>query len=98
RQVEIPLQMVGEAVQHRLDRLVISDSADRAAEPREEGAAERITSEQPVQIAAGDPAIGADCPVRTTVEVEHRAGDARAGGRAEMHLVAAYRRISRDIV
>src|SRR5260221_14613060 len=67
------------------------------AEPGEEGAAERVAGEQPVQIAAGDPAVRADRAVAAAAEIQHRARDARAGGDAEMHLVAAHRRGAGDI-
>src|ERR1700732_4774489 len=89
--------MVGETVEHRLDHLVIGDRAGRGAEPHEKGAAERVAAEQPVQITARYPAIGADRAVGASIELDHWPRETRAGRHAEMHLVAAHRRAGRDI-
>ena len=56
--------MVGEAVEHPLDHLLIGDRAGCRAEPREKGVPKHVAGKQPVQIAAGNQAVGADRAVQ----------------------------------
>lgn len=79
RNVEVTLKVRGERVECRLDPYVVGKSgiAD-AAEPGDEGAAERIGGEESVQIAAGHAAIHRACAARTrgigaSAEAQHRA-------------------------
>ena len=79
RDVEVTLEMRSERIECRLDPQVVGESgiAD-AAEPGDEGAAERIADEEPVQIAAGHAAIHRACAARTrgsgtSAEAQHRA-------------------------
>src|SRR6266436_222192 len=97
REIEVLFEMVGEVVEHGLDLRVVFDRATRGPEPCEEGATELVAGEEPVQIAAGDPSVGADRAVGPPPKLEHRTGKPGADGDAEMHLIAPYRHAARDL-
>ena len=58
------LEVIGERVEGRLDLVLVGDVAAVRRRARHKGAAEGVARKQPVQIAAGDPPIGADAAVR----------------------------------
>src|SRR4051812_11679493 len=93
-------EMRGKGVEGRLDAtLPVQRLVRTGAEPGEEGAAELVPGEDPVQIAAGDAAVGgAGALLAPVVEPQHRrrrsAGTARL---ADMHLVAPDRRTGGEI-
>jgi hypothetical protein len=90
RQIEVILEVVGEHVEGMVDQRIISDDTG-PSEPCQKYLTIRVAGEQPVQIASGDAAIGADRTVGPAAETEHRPRQPCAAGDAEMHLVAVYR-------
>jgi hypothetical protein len=52
--------MSGQRVEGGLDLMLIGGQARRGAKAGEKSAAEPVAGEQPMQIAAGDEAVGAD--------------------------------------
>src|SRR5207248_6458625 len=96
-EIEALFEVVGKAVQRRLDRRIILRVAFRP-EPRQKCMPKGIAGEQSVQIAAGDRSFGADRAVRPAIEAQHRPGETRPGGDPEMHLVTAHRLPARDLV
>src|SRR5262249_39718295 len=86
-------EVAAEIVERALDRRLVGEVARRRAEVLEESGAEAIRREQPVERAAGDPAVGADravemaCPIRAD-NFQHRPRAVRTVGAPEMDLVA----------
>src|ERR1051325_4496764 len=87
----MPLEMLGEAVEHIFDR------AGSSTEPCEKGAAERITGDQPVQIAAHDAPVAIDRAIPTAIQFEHWALESSSRRHPQMHFVAPYRHAGREL-
>src|SRR6516164_10710353 len=89
--------MFGEGIEGRLDLLLVGEFAGIGVKPFEKGAAERIASEEPVQVAPGDSAVAADAAVKAVGKAEHRSLEFHPGRVAEMHLVPFDRHAGRKV-
>ena len=83
------LEMGGEGVEGLLHQGVVGDAGRLPpAQPAEEGAAEAVGGEEPVQIAAHDPAVARACTVRPACKGDQRPRRIRSRGLPHVHLVA----------
>src|SRR5216684_6152492 len=89
--------MIGEQVESCLDLVFVSGPAWFRAQSDQKGLAERVVGKEPVQIASGDPSIGANAAIRTVGQAQHRPLDARSPRLAEMHLIPPNRHSGREL-
>src|SRR5690349_3870395 len=93
-------EMIGQAIEHRLDLAVIGDAARRPrADYGEEGMAEFVRGEEPVEVAARHAAVRRDSAfLPSTFELDERPPTVRPVGAADMHLVAPKRSTARQML